>query len=249
MKVKIIIGVSRLAISEKTRKMLWAKSGNRCAICKAELITEQETDSDLNIGEECHIISSKPKGPRHKSNLNDYDTFDNLILLCRNHHKEIDTLIDTFPEEILRYMKQNHENRVNATLNKELNSKDNEKLRFLTRITSGKELMNIIFNAFGYRTDHDDIETEEEAEYIGGILQTFVDYGEISDVLETHDKVKISLEFNKILDNLDNNGYFLFGERNLENYANLKNCPIATLLIKKKDNHEIIKMNLNENKA
>jgi hypothetical protein len=109
-----------LAISEKIRKMLWAKSGNRCAICKIELITEQETDSNLNIGEECHIISSKSKGPRHKPNLNDYDTFDNLILLCRNHHKEIDTLIDSFPEEILRYMKQNHENWVQKTLKKNL---------------------------------------------------------------------------------------------------------------------------------
>lgn len=92
-----------MAISDKTRKMLWAKSGNRCAICKAELITEQETDSNLNIGEECHIISSKPKGPRYKPNLNDYDTFDNLILLCRNHHKEIDTLIDSFRRNIKIY--------------------------------------------------------------------------------------------------------------------------------------------------
>ena len=107
--------------------------------------------------------------------------------------------------------------------------------------------MNIIFNAFGYRTDHDEIKTEEEADYIGGVLQTFVDYGEISDVLEAHDKVKISLEFNKILEDLENNGYFLFGERTFENYANIENVPIATLLIKKKDNDEIIKMNFQEN--
>lgn len=238
-----------MAILEKTRKMLWAKSGNRCAICKSELITKQETDSTLNIGEECHIISSKPKGPRHKQNLNDYDTFDNLILLCRNHHREIDTLIDAFPEEILRYMKQNHENWVKNTLNKELHSEKNKHLRFLIRITSGKELLNIIFNAFGYRIDHDEIETEEEADYIGGILQTFVDYGEISDELQTYDKVRISLEFNNILNDLEQNGYFLFGERNIENYANIKNCPIATLLIKKKDNNEIIKMNFNENET
>lgn len=235
-----------MSISEITRKILWAKSGNRCAICKTELITEQEKNSKLNIGEECHIISSKVKGPRHKPDLDDYDTFDNLILLCRNHHKEIDTLVDAFPEEILRYMKQNHENWVNTTLNKEINDTKKEKLRFLRRITSGKELMNIIFSAFGYITDHDEIETEEEADYIGGILQTFVDYGELSDVLETQDKVKISLEFKKILNDLENNGYFLFGERNIENYANLGDYPIVTLLIKKKDNPEIIKINFNE---
>lgn len=238
-----------MAISNKTRKNLWAKSGNRCAICKIELFTEKESKDKFNIGEECHIISSKTNGPRHKSNLDDYDTFDNLLMLCRNHHKEIDELTDTYTEELLRYIKQNHENWVNDTLNKEINSENNEKLRFLTRVTSGKELMNIIFNAFGYRTDHDEIETEEEADYIGGVLQTFVDYGEISDVLETHDKVKISLEFNGLLKELEEKGYFLFGERNLESYAGLKDCPIATLLIKRKNNNEIIKMNLDEDEA
>lgn len=235
-----------MAISNKIRKNLWAKSGNRCAICKIELFTEKESKDKFNIGEECHIISSRENGPRHKPNLNDYDTFDNLLMLCRNHHKEVDELTDTYTEELLRYIKQNHENWVNETLNKELNSEHDQKLQFLTRITSGKQLMDIIFNSFGYRIDHDEIETEEEADYIGDILQTFVDYGEVSDILETHEKVKISLEFSKMLKELEEKGFFLFGGTNLENYANIKDCPITTLLIKKKDSKEIIKMDFNE---
>ena len=210
-----------MAISEKTRKMLWAKSGNRCAICKIELITEQKTDSNLNIGEECHIISSKSKGPRHKSNLNDYDSFDNLILLCRNHHKEIDTLIDSFPEEI----------------------------KFLVRISSGKELMNILSDAMGYRVDYDNIISKDEADYIGSTLQTFIDYGEISSDLGIQDKINIGLEFDSEIKKLDEEGYFIFGEKNVEEYRGVKNFSIATLLIKRKDNEEIIKLNLNENKA
>jgi hypothetical protein len=210
-----------LAISEKTRKMLWAKSGNRCAICKIELITEQKTDSNLNIGEECHIISSKSKGPRHKSNLNDYDSFDNLILLCRNHHKEIDTLIDSFPEEI----------------------------KFLVRISSRKELMNILSDAMGYRVDYDNIISKDEADYIGSTLQTFIDYGEISSDLGIQDKINIGLEFDSQIKKLDEEGYFIFGEKNVEEYRGVKNFSIATLLIKRKDNEEIIKLNLNENKA
>lgn len=210
-----------MAISEKTRKMLWAKSGNRCAICKIELITEQKTDSNLNIGEECHIISSKSKGPRHKSNLNDYDSFDNLILLCRNHHKEIDTLIDSFPEEI----------------------------KFLVRISSGKELMNILSDAMGYRVDYDNIISKDEADYIGSTLQTFIDYGEISSDLGIQDKINIGLEFDSQIKKLDEEGYFIFGEKNVEEYRGVKKISIATLLIKRKDNEEIIKLNLNENKA
>ncbi len=239
-----------MAISEKTRKMLWAKSGNRCAICKIELIKEQETDSNLNIGEECHIISSKSKGPRHKPNLNDYDTFDNLILLCRNHHKEIDTLIDSFPEKILRYMKQNHENWVQKTLKKELDgNKNTEEIKLLVRISSGKELMNILSDAMGYRVDYDNIISKDEADYIGSTLQTFIDYGEISSDLEIQDKINIGLEFDNQIKKLDEEGYFIFGEKNVEEYRGVKNFSIATLLIKRKDNEEIIKVNLNENKA
>lgn len=81
-----------MGISDKTRKNLWAKSGNRCSICKTELFSGQKNEDEFNIGEECHIISSKQNGPRYKSNLDNYDTYDNLILLCRNHHKEIDEL-------------------------------------------------------------------------------------------------------------------------------------------------------------
>lgn len=71
-----------------------------------------------------------------------------MILLCRNHHKEIDTLIDSFPEEI----------------------------KFLVRISSGKELMNILSDAMGYRVDYDNIISKDEADYIGSTLQTFIDY-------------------------------------------------------------------------
>ena len=47
-----------MAITSKTRKELWAKSGNRCAICKKELVNQiSEDDGSFIIGDECHIIS------------------------------------------------------------------------------------------------------------------------------------------------------------------------------------------------
>ena len=48
-----------MAITSKTRKELWAKSGNRCAICKKELVHQiSQEDGSFIIGDECHIISS-----------------------------------------------------------------------------------------------------------------------------------------------------------------------------------------------
>ena len=144
-----------MGISAKTRKELWAKSGNRCSICKLELFSNEEGKENLNISEECHIISSQDTGPRHKIGLVDYDEYDNLVLLCRNHHKEIDELTETYTEELIRYIKQNHENWVNYTLSDSIKNKEKNQPRFISRVTSGKDLLNIITDSHGYRTDYD----------------------------------------------------------------------------------------------
>ena len=232
-----------MAISDKTRKSLWAKSANRCSICKTKLFSEKENSNEFNIGEECHIISGRRNGPRHKPNIGTYDSFDNLILLCRNHHKEIDELTKTYTEELLRYIKLNHEKWVQETLDNAINTENKIKPKFLTRITSGKELLNIV--SYGYRTDYDEVDNENDADFIGGVLQDLVDYGDLSGMVETCDKVKMGFQLNDLLKNLEEKGYYLFGERNIERVKFGKgesdNRSIATLIIKKKDSPEIVK--------
>lgn len=239
-----------MGITSKTRKVLWAKSGNRCSICKKELFSNEEGKEDLNIGEECHIISGQKHGPRHKEGFEDYDKYENLILLCRNHHKEIDELTDTYTEELVRYIKQNHENWVNSTLNNSIKNQKEKKARFLSRITSGKELLNILTDSHGYRTDYDEIENEEEANFIGGILQDLTDYGDISGMVEAYDKVKMGLQLKEMIKRIEEKGYFIFAESNLEQikYSNreTEKWKVATILIRRKDNPEIIKFDLSK---
>ena len=48
-----------MAINDKTRKVLWGRSGNRCAICRRELVLDATTVDDVSVvGEECHIVSA-----------------------------------------------------------------------------------------------------------------------------------------------------------------------------------------------
>ncbi|RRJ67789.1 HNH endonuclease [Paenibacillus oralis] len=78
--------------------MLWGRSGNRCSICKIELVIEATTqDAPSVIGEECHIISGQVNGPRYNSNYDKelIDSYENLILLCSVHHKMIDDQQET----------------------------------------------------------------------------------------------------------------------------------------------------------
>lgn len=234
-----------MGITTKTRKLLWAKSGNKCSICKSELFSSQKGKESLNIGEECHIISSQKNGPRHKDGLSSYDDYDNLILLCRNHHKEIDELTETYTEELIRYIKQNHENWVSSTLNDSIRKQKAYQPRFLSRITSGKELFNMISDSHGHRTDYDEIENEEEADFIGGVLQDLQDFGDIGSTVEPYNKVKMALYLGDLLQRIEEKGYFLFAESNVERirYPNgeIDNWRVATIVIRKKDNPEIIK--------
>ena len=55
-----------MAISDKTRKVLWGRSANRCAICRQELVVDATAyDNESVVGEECHIVSAQINGPRY----------------------------------------------------------------------------------------------------------------------------------------------------------------------------------------
>lgn len=107
-----------MGFTVKTRKILWGRSGNRCAICKDELVLEKDPfNRNLNLGEECHIISEKQNGPRYENKSDfDYDNPDNLILLCCNHHTMIDEQVEQYPIGKLMKIKSEHESWVSSNL-------------------------------------------------------------------------------------------------------------------------------------
>jgi hypothetical protein len=76
---------------DSTVRRLYALSTNKCAFpdCPTELVTAQ---TGTIVGEVCHIRAQNPGGPRYEASQDDEERhgFDNLILMCGVHHKEID---------------------------------------------------------------------------------------------------------------------------------------------------------------
>src|SRR6516164_6179347 len=110
-----------MSISLKTHKMLWGRSGNRCALptCRRTLVEDEtETDDPSVVGDEAHIVAREENGPRGKSPLthDERDKYDNLILMCKTHHKLIDDQPETYTVEILHDMKDKHIEWVNVNL-------------------------------------------------------------------------------------------------------------------------------------
>jgi hypothetical protein len=109
------------AITDRVRKILWGRSGGVCAICKKQLFEDEGLSEDPSVlGQECHIVGEEnaANSPRGLNSLplNQRNLFDNLILLCRDHHKIIDDQPDKYTIEKLHQIKNEHSIWVRQTL-------------------------------------------------------------------------------------------------------------------------------------
>ncbi|UGT59856.1 hypothetical protein [Nocardia asteroides] len=88
-----------MSITVQNVKVLWAKAYNQCAFpsCQQEL-TLESVDATTGavrttpVGEQAHIRSYKPDGPRYDSSYpaEKLHSYENLILLCPTHHQRVD---------------------------------------------------------------------------------------------------------------------------------------------------------------
>jgi hypothetical protein len=94
--------------TEQTLKKLFALSRNVCAFprCTRHIVREETV-----VGKVCHIKAASPGGPRYDPAQSDEERhgFDNLILLCGEHHDIVDDDIVTYPVGALTAMKAQHE--------------------------------------------------------------------------------------------------------------------------------------------
>lgn len=110
-----------------TIRRLDTLSGNECAHpgCSKKLIAE---DGISIVSKICHIAAASKEGPRYDKSMTDESrrSFDNLILLCDEHHVIIDNKENEtkYPTPLLKKWKSDHEKRILELLsNKNLLSK------------------------------------------------------------------------------------------------------------------------------
>ncbi len=211
-----------MTIKVKTRKILWSKSGNRCAICKKHLIQKFEiNNSNFIVGEECHIISSKEKGPRGNiKKMADYDDNSNLILLCANDHKLIDDFPETFTYEIIVNLKNNHEKWVENALEKDLQDyiRSVNNCEILDEIKNHVQLDIIIKNAHLYFLDSSSITDLTLSIEVSEFFDNLRDLSDIYSDLEIAEKTRYLIEHEKEIKQFNELGIRFFGKSLIREY-------------------------------
>lgn len=100
--------------STVTQRELWARSAGVCYYpgC-AEVLYRDATVywEPINLGELAHNVASSSNGPRGDSvrSAELSDNPDNLLMLCRKHHKTADALAREYREATLKIWKERHE--------------------------------------------------------------------------------------------------------------------------------------------
>lgn len=120
-------------IPDPVKKAVYARARGMCAFedCRKDLVLEATEDNTAQVGQLAHIIASSPDGPRGDPSYppEKINSFDNLILLCPNHHKEIDLLVDKYPFEKVREIQQNHYNWLDSLIDRGMSEFGFEELK------------------------------------------------------------------------------------------------------------------------
>lgn len=101
---------TKATIKPREQRKLHTKSGNRCAMCKIVLVDEGNSNAAC-IGENAHIYGEKPDAARYDEKKPEefVNSEKNLIFLCCNCHKKIDTDIASYTVDMLFELKAQHE--------------------------------------------------------------------------------------------------------------------------------------------
>lgn len=133
-----------MAIKEKTKRLLLARSGGFCANpgCNINLFPLFENGEITNVEELAHIIGRKIGGPRGDEGLglDKRDGYKNIIILCPTCHRKIDKFPNLYPTSVIREWKLEHEQKIKNAVNSNFNDKSKSTIKNAERVSRNLNL-------------------------------------------------------------------------------------------------------------
>ena len=243
-----------MAFSEAIKTQAMVACGRRCCLCHKFCGNNMEV----------HHIRAKADGGS--------DDYSNAIPLCFDCHAEVRQYDSRHPkgirftEDELIQHRDNWYKQVSCE-NRGEQKQENKPLQplklhrqkgyrdiVLTQIRSGNELVNILQNANALEYAVPDAAKQEEAEMFSEIIQQISDWIDyFSFGTEPSETIMIGYRLNNIISELDKNGFFLFGAKEIRALTGglietSESFPVALIRIIRKEDPQIIRVKKKANR-
>jgi hypothetical protein len=182
-------------------------------MCRCELVRDATPDDpEAIVGDECHIVARKPTAARGDGTAteDELDQAENLILLCKVHHKLVDDKPKTHPSDMLLATKAAHEKWVRESLTPVEPTQDQPRPTFLDRAASGGQVMAVAGGAYAYWLSYDDPQNGEEVKLLGSFVQNIHDWGAMWSELEPRQRMEGEFQLTAEMKTLDAAGFSVF---------------------------------------
>ena len=88
---------------------------------------------------------------------------------------------------------------------------------YLVRVTTGKQLVDLVAGAYAISIDHEELNSQDEVDLIGGFFQNVNDYMDILDfAAEPSERVQSAYHLTEMIKDVEEKGFFVFGARELQ---------------------------------
>ena len=203
------------------------------------------------FGEECHIVSPSPDGPRYRPMPTEQvHGYGNLILLCPTDHARVDTQIGEFTEEMLLAIKHAHDEwvaRLPGLPEIRVRIRHLDKPVVLHVMETGQQLMSFVGGAHGLEHSYPEPADRQEAELLAGFLSGVEDWSMIWDELGAGQRIEPAFEITEAIRNLLEAGFVVYcGRRSGVIEGGLggsSSWEVCVLQIFRADDHQIRKPN------
>lgn len=209
-----------MAISNQTRRILWRRSGDRCAVCQRRLVMHaSEPYFESAIGSECHIVAPEPDSPRGSFPLTveERDDYSNLILLCKVHHQLIDAQPHTYPVDKLREIKRRHEASIRRALKLKQPKAEQAPSLVLYRIETGTQLISLLHGSHASRFHHDNLDSDR-TELAHNFLQNTQEYLNRWDAIANLEKEIAQSTLDRAIYTLEAHGLLVYASQRQEQH-------------------------------
>jgi hypothetical protein len=170
-------------------------------------------DDDPSVfGEECHIVAQSRGGPR-ASEIADVDGYDNLILLCRKHHKQVDDQRSHFTVERLKQIKREHEqweaSRDTSSPVRLIPDPTKPAAKLFKLCLTGEDLWQSLYGAYSFYPSYPSGLNDDQADAVDSLLDLLRDWLDVATDLSYKEQRRASKELTDHINRLAGLGLFV----------------------------------------